>query len=226
MNPATRRWRIVFLIGVFATVLGAGLVAQGEIRRARDDERYRDAQAALKAGVEVFSDDVTLSDDLTQDPKFGTQTSSTDSDGASGSPSSGGAAIASIGRLQIPKIDIDVATVKYGRYADLEIGIGWMPQSAALGEKGASIIVGHRSLFGGPFRDLDQLVTGDPLKLVLPDGKSFDYQVVKTLIRRPSESFSDLLEGSESSRLVLVTCHPANSTDFRLIVVADVAVKA
>lgn len=227
MNTAVRRWRIVLIIGVFAALFGAGLVLQGEVQRARDDERFRETQAALKAGIEVFSDDAALNDDLTQDPGVSRQGSST----TLGNPDESDTqpeveAIRSIGRLQIPKIGLDAAMLRYGRYADLEIGLGWMPQSAALGDEGAAIVVGHRTLFGAPLRRADQLKPGDPVMLLLPDGTTRDYQVRLTSIRRPTETFEDLVAGSSTSRIVIVTCHPEDSTDFRLLVVADVVEQA
>jgi LPXTG-site transpeptidase (sortase) family protein len=226
VNRATRRWRIVFLLGLLATTLGVGLVVQGEIQRARDDERFRNVQEALKAGIEVFSDNDTLSDDLTQDPNIGQRASgATSLEPASGTVPKGGTPLRAIGRLQIPAINLDVAMLRYGRYADLEIGLAWMPQSAALGTEGASIIIGHRTLFGAPLRDADELKKGDPIYLQLPDGSNLTYQVQTTLIRRPTESFNDLLSGGTGSRLVIVTCHPEYSTDFRLLVVADVVEK-
>jgi sortase A len=215
------------MLGLVAAMLGAGLVLQGEIQRARDDQRFREAQEALKAGIEVFSDDTARTDDFAQGPNGGQQTSATTiQDSASGTEKSTGASMRAIGRLQIPKIGLDVAMVRYGRYADLEIGLAWMPQSAALGADGASVIIGHRTLFGAPLRHVDDLKQGDPMYLFLPDGSSRTYRVRVTLVRKPSENYNDLLSGDAASRIVLVTCHPENSTDFRLIVVADVVATA
>ncbi len=233
MNTAVRRWRIVLIIGVFAALFGAGLVLQGEVQRARDDERFRETQAALKAGIDVFSDGGDVADDLTQDPNLGqepsaaTEPQTSEGDATSDiATQSEGAVLRSIGRLQIPKIGLDAATLRYGRYADLEIGLGWMPQSAALGADGAAIVVGHRTLFGAPLRRADELKPGDPLYLQLPDGPTVTYEVRLTSIRRPTETFDDLLSNGDASRLVIVTCHPEDSTDFRLLVVADVVEQA
>lgn len=215
------------MLGLVAATLGGGLVLQGEVQRARSDERFREAQKALKAGIEVFSDDTALEDDFTQDPNVGQRSSATTiQDSASATDKSDATSMRAIGRLQIPKIGLDVAMVRYGRYADLEIGLAWMPQSAALGSEGASVIIGHRTLFGAPLRHADDLKQGDQVYLLLPDGSSRTYQVRVTLIRKPSENYSDLLSGDSASRIVLVTCHPENSTDFRLIVVADVVATA
>ena len=204
-------------------------MVQGEVQRARDDERFRKTQEALKAGVDVFSDGGAVADDLTQDPNLGQEppaaAESPISEGDASSDvatQSEGAVLRSIGRLQIPKIGLDAATLRYGRYADLEIGLGWMPQSAALGADGAAIVVGHRTLFGAPLRRADELKPGDPIYLQLPDGTTVTYEVKLTSIRKPTETFGDVLSEGDASRLVIVTCHPEDSTDFRLLVVADV----
>ena len=229
MNHSQRRWRIIFLFGVLGVTLGVGLVVQGEVQRARDDERFRKTQEALKAGVDVFSDGGAVADDLTQDPNLGQEPPAaaespiSEGDGSSDvATQSEGAVLRSIGRLQIPKIGLDAATLRYGKYADLEIGLGWMPQSAALGADGAAIVVGHRTLFGAPLRRADELKPGDPIYLQLPDGTTVTYEVKLTSIRKPTETFGDVLSEGDASRLVIVTCHPEDSTDFRLLVVADV----
>jgi LPXTG-site transpeptidase (sortase) family protein len=229
VNHSQRRWRIIFLFGVLGVTLGVGLVVQGEVQRARDDERFRKTQEALKAGVDVFSDGGAVADDLTQDPNLGQEPpAAEESPTSEGDASldvatqSEGAVLRSIGRLQIPKIGLDAATLRYGKYADLEIGLGWMPQSAALGADGAAIVVGHRTLFGAPLRRADELKPGDPIYLQLPDGTTVTYEVKLTSIRKPTETFGDVLSEGGTSRLVIVTCHPEDSTDFRLLVVADV----
>ena len=229
MNQSQRRWRIIFLFGVLGVTLGVGLVVQGEVQRARDDERFRKTQEALKAGVDVFSDGGAVADDLTQDPNLGQEPPAAEESptpevdaSSDDATQSEGAVLRSIGRLQIPKIGLDVATLRYGKYADLEIGLGWMPQSAALGADGAAIVVGHRTLFGAPLRRADELKPGDPIYLQLPNGTTVTYEVKLTSIRKPRETLGDVLSEGDASRLVIVTCHPEDSTDFRLLVVADV----
>lgn len=229
VKSSQRSWRIIFLFGVIGVALGVGLVVQGEVQRARDDERFRKTQDALKAGIDVFSDDRDLTADHTQDPNLAqvppaavaspTPEGDVTPDAATQSE---GAALRSIGRLMIPKIGLDAATIRYGGYADLEIGLGWMPQSSALGADGAAIVVGHRTLFGAPLRRTDELKPGDPIYLQLPNGTTVTYEVKLTSIRKPTETFGDLLSEDDASRLVIVTCHPEDSTDFRLLVVADV----
>jgi LPXTG-site transpeptidase (sortase) family protein len=214
-------------MGLFVAMLGGGLVVQGEIQRARDDERFREAQVALKAGIEAFSTDNAPTDNPRRDPNVGNESPAAPvPDSAPSTTQDAAANVRAIGRLQIPAIDLDVAMVRYVRYADLEIGLAWMPQSAELGANGASIIIGHRTLFGAPLRNADEVKPGDQIFLSLPDGSTRTYEVRAMVIRKPTETFNDLLSHDAASRIVIVTCHPEYSTKFRLVVVADVVATA
>lgn len=215
-HPASKKHRsraqkIGAGVGLIVFVAGIGLVIRGEMQRSRDNLRFREAQAVLKQGIDVFSS-TTASD---------RETTTTIAENAEPSTLPAFDGTRAIARIQLPDIGVDVATVKYTRYADLEIGLGWMSDSAAIGDIGTSVIVGHRTLFGAPLLRADEIATGDEIRVVLADGREVTYRVTQTLIRRPSEVFSDLIGSPDQSRLLLVTCHPENSTDFRLLVVAD-----
>jgi hypothetical protein len=85
------------------------------------------------------------------------------------------------------------------------------------GEFGNSVIVGHRTTYGGPFHDLDRVVRGDRITVTTGNG-SFVYKVTDVL--RTGAGQSDPLNGSLDSRLTLVTSTPAYVPDGRLAVVA------
>ena len=210
-----RKWlvRTVATVGACSLLAGAGLIVKGEIDRMRDDARFRAAQAALKSGIGVFDG---LSDEIAR--------SKSDESVASGQPAGqssadlGGRAIA---RLRVEKIGLDVAALAFTEEEDLELGLTWMPDSAPLGAPGTSVVVGHRTLFGAPLKEVDQLVAGDEIEVIGTDGTRSSYFVRSKHIRRPQESFADLITSADTRRLLLVTCHPEHSTEFRLLVVAD-----
>lgn len=214
VNRARVVSRTLVFFGAVALLAGVALVVKGEIERARGDARFRAAQTALKEGVEIF--DQSPIEDATKDraKNPGATTSS---------PSRIGADVPSaIARVQIEGIGVDVATVRYNTMEDLEIGLGWMPESAAPGEPGTSIVVGHRTLFGAPLVRADEIAVGDEISVGNAAGVVSVYVVRGTYIRRPSDTFADLIASSDTTRLLLVTCHPEHSTEFRLLVVADV----
>lgn len=192
------------------------MVIKGEIDRRQGDEKFEQAQQVLRESIDVVGEAESNSPQTTTPGESSNPAATSD-------PTAGGRAIA---RFQIPKIDLDVVAVRYGRYADLEFGLGWMPESAPVGTPGTSIVVGHRTLFGSPLRRSDELQQGDTFTVTLASGEVLEYVIKRTSIRRPSDSFSDVIAESSVTRLVLVTCHPDDSTEFRLLVVADVVASA
>lgn len=208
--------QFLVIAGLASLAAGATLVIQGEIDRRQGDEKFELAQQVLRESIDVVGEAESNSSQTTAPGESSNPATTSD-------PTAGGRAIA---RFQIPKIDLDVVAVRYGRYADLEIGLGWMPESAPVGTPGTSIVVGHRTLFGSPLRRSDELEQGDTFTVTLASGEVLEYVIKRTSIRRPSDSFSDLITESSVTRLVLVTCHPEDSTEFRLLVVADVVASA
>lgn len=216
MSVKTLIRQFLVIAGLASLAAGATLVIQGEIDRRQGDEKFEQAQQVLRESIDVVGEAESNSPQTTTPGESSNPAATSD-------PTAGGRAIA---RFQIPKIDLDVVAVRYGRYADLEIGLGWMPESAPVGTPGTSIVVGHRTLFGSPLRRSDELQQGDTFTVTLASGEVLEYVIKRTSIRRPSDSFSDLIAESSVTRLVLVTCHPENSTEFRLLVVADVVASA
>lgn len=205
-------------IGLVALVVGAGLVVSGEVLRIRGDQRFRSAQVALKQGIELFDD--------TSDPVGDSDKSAATSSEESGPQPDVTADTSAIARVRIPSIGVDVATLEFKSSTDLERGLAWMPESAGLGTTGTSVVVGHRTLFGAPLRKADQIARGDNILVTTVGGATVTYSVKSTHYRRPTESYADLVADAGVTRLLLVTCHPEHSTEFRLLVVADADVDA
>ena len=211
-----RGWGYLTVLGAVIVVVGATLVIKGEIDRVNGDSKFRDTQEALKAGIEVVGQTAT------EDGRTFRPSSPEESTGSQDSGTLTTAELAAIARIQIPSIDADWVALEYRRYSDLELGLGWMPQSVKLGDIGMSIVVGHRTLFGAPLRRLDEVVEGDTILVQLTSGESLAYTIRQSVVKLPSDNFSDLISNDGQRQLLLVTCHPEDSTDFRLLVVADV----
>src|SRR5947209_7988361 len=88
-------------------------------------------------------------------------------------PSPEGDAVAII---KIPKINVDKAVVQGVGTEDLKKGPGHYPTTPMPGQKGNAAIAGHRTTYGHPFYDLDQLKAGDPILVTTKLGK-FRYEV-------------------------------------------------
>src|SRR5206468_12704168 len=88
---------------------------------------------------------------------------------------------------------------------DLKKGPGHYSDTPMPGQQGNASIAGHRTNYGAPFYNLDQLKPSDPILVTTVQG-SFRYDVLETKIVRPSKV--DVLENTPDNRLTLTTCHP------------------
>jgi sortase A len=87
------------------------------------------------------------------------------------------------------------------------------------GEVGRVIISGHRTTYGAPFYDLDQLDEGDEIRLETKWG-DFTYEVTGSEIVLPNAR--DIATPvSDKPELVLTTCNPRFSASERLVVFAE-----
>jgi sortase A len=132
----------------------------------------------------------------------------------------------SLTRIQIPAINVDVVVVE-GIDADaLRAGAGHYPGYALPCDVGNVPIAGHRTTYGKPFSNLDQLKVGDQIILTTPigtctyqvDQKPFtvlptDIGVIQTPPTPTPPAGADHL-------LTLTTCTPKGSASHRLIVQA------
>lgn len=106
---------------------------------------------------------------------------------------------------------------------DLQRGPGHYPGTALPGEKGNFAVAGHRTTYGAPFFNLDQLRKGDEVLVTARDGKRYTYRVHSQEIVSPSDTWvvgPDPLERGRNT-LTLTTCNPRFSNAQRLIVFAE-----
>jgi sortase A len=102
--------------------------------------------------------------------------------------------------------------------ADLKTGTGHMPDTALPGQPGNAVISGHRTTYGQPFHELDQLQPGDLIEVETALGTHV-YAVRETLVVAPTEL--SVTEPKPGAWLTLTTCHPKFSARQRLVVVAE-----
>ncbi len=123
-----------------------------------------------------------------------------------------------IGRIVAPAMDgLNAVVVEGTDTASLQKGPGHYPETPFPGQHGTVGIAGHRTTYLAPFRHIDSMKRGDPIRLEMPYG-SFAYRVQKTEIVDPSEVGVVKKVGYE--RLVLSACHPLYSASQRYIVFA------
>jgi sortase A len=119
--------------------------------------------------------------------------------------------------IEIPKIDVKKAVVEGVGVEDLKQGPGHYPGTPLPGQHGNAAIAGHRTTYGAPFYDLNELEPGDPIFVTTAAGR-FRYEVVEQKVVDPSDVW--VLDPTPDDRLTLTTCNPRFSAAQRLVIVA------
>lgn len=122
-----------------------------------------------------------------------------------------------IGRIEIPRIDLDAVFVHGTDSGTLRKGPGHYPETPLPGVRGTVAIAGHRTTYGAPFREVDKLRPEDTVTVRMPYA-TFTYEVEKTKIVPPSAV--EVTRRVSHDRLVLTACHPLYSAAERIVVFA------
>jgi sortase A len=123
-----------------------------------------------------------------------------------------------VGIIEIPRIGLDKMFVEGTARDDLKKGPGHYPGTPLPGQVGNAAIAGHRTTYGQPFFDLDQLAPGDEIITTTLAG-TYTYRVRETLIVQPEDVY--VVANTPDAQLTLTTCHPKYSARERLVVKAD-----
>lgn len=102
--------------------------------------------------------------------------------------------------------------------AVLKNGAGHMPWTPLPGQPGNAVISGHRTTYGQPFHDLDQLDIGDTIEVETALGVHV-YSVREVFIVKPTDVW--VTHPKSGAWLTLTTCNPKFSARERLIVSAQ-----
>jgi sortase A len=120
--------------------------------------------------------------------------------------------------LSIPRLGMSNSVIVEGvGEQQLQEGPGHYPGTALPGQPNNIAIAGHRTTYGAPFYNLDQLQPGDPITIQVPQG-IFRYAVMKSMIVNPNDVA--VLDPEPLPVLTLTTCNPRYSAANRLVVVA------
>jgi sortase A len=122
-----------------------------------------------------------------------------------------------IARIEIPAIGVSEYVVEGTDTGDLRKGPGHYPETPLPGEAGTAAVAGHRTTYGAPFRNIDDLEHGQVIRVDMVDGR-FVYRVER--IRIVDDSDLSVLEPVGYRRLMLSACHPLYSAAERVIVFA------
>jgi sortase A len=122
-----------------------------------------------------------------------------------------------IAEIEIPSIGVSEYVVEGTGTDDLRKGPGHYPETPLPGGRGTAAIAGHRTTYGAPFRDIDELKRGDRIVLDTPSGR-YVYAVEKTQI--VDDQDLSVLDPAGYRRLILSACHPLYSAEQRVIAFA------
>jgi len=121
----------------------------------------------------------------------------------------------SIAWIEIATIGVSDYVVEGTDVDSLRKGPGHYPETPLPGEPGTAAIAGHRTTYGAPFRNIDELRHGQVITIDMPDGH-FVYRVEQTKV--VDDQDLSVLDKVGYQRLVLSACHPLYSAAERIIV--------
>jgi sortase A len=122
----------------------------------------------------------------------------------------------SLTRVKIPRLGVDVVVVEGTTPSALRAGAGHYAETALPCEMGNFGVAGHRTTFGKPFANIDQLRPGDTIQVQTPVG-GCEYRVSQDpWVVDPGEM--TVLDPTPDKALTFTTCHPKGSAKERLIV--------
>jgi len=123
--------------------------------------------------------------------------------------------IVKIGEIRIPKIGLVHPIYEGVTLTVIDHGPGHWPGSALPGQLGNAVFAGHRVTHTHPFRNVDQLVPGDEIDFVMPDG-TYTYRMTAQQIVSPSDTW--IVNPTPNATVTLFACHPPGSATRRIVI--------
>jgi sortase A len=125
----------------------------------------------------------------------------------------------SLTRIRIPKLGVDVVVVEGTSESALRAGAGHHPETPLPCSVGNVGIAGHRTTYGKPFNQINELAPGDQIFLDTPVG-SCTYQVAKAPFVVYPNDFSVVAPPPDPTArwLTLTSCEPKGSAARRIVI--------
>lgn len=123
----------------------------------------------------------------------------------------------SLTRIQIPSIGVNVVVVQGTTTSALEAGAGHYVDTPLPCEVGNVAIAGHRTTYGKPFANLNELVPGDKVVLDTPIGDC-TYKVSQAPLTVLPSDTSVVNNTPGKFEVTLTTCTPKYSATHRLVI--------
>lgn len=129
-----------------------------------------------------------------------------------------------VGRIRIPRIDLDVSYGEGVHESVLERGPGHWPGTALPGDAGTAVLSGHRNTHTAPFKYLNLLQPGDKIVVSVGQRTSTTFRVLDTTIVPEAKYPAFVLKPARnlgSRNLKLFACHPEGHPVYRIVVRAS-----
>lgn len=123
-----------------------------------------------------------------------------------------------LARLEIPRIGRSDYIVPGVSLDDLKKGPGHYPDTPLPGQLGNASIAGHRTTYGAPFFDVDQLRAGDEMVVTYTNGDRFVYEVTFTEIVSAADYYVVTTSDPNIAEMTLTSCHPKYTARDRIVV--------
>ena len=123
-----------------------------------------------------------------------------------------------LARLEIPRIGRTDYIVPGVSLNALKKGPGHYPDTPLPGQLGNAAIAGHRTTYGAPFFDVDQLRAGDEMVVTYTNGDRFVYEVTFTEIVSAADYYVVTTSDPNIAEMTLTSCHPKYTARDRIVV--------
>jgi sortase A len=120
--------------------------------------------------------------------------------------------------LEIPAIGRSDIVVPGVSLNDLKDGPGHYPDTPLPGQLGNASIAGHRTTYGAPFFNVDDLVPGDELIVTMLTGDQFIYEVTGIEVVSASDYWVVTTSDPTKAELTLTSCDPKYTARDRIVV--------
>ncbi len=119
------------------------------------------------------------------------------------------------GWIEIPRIGLSHRLYQGVTLHNIDRGPSHWTGTARPGERGNTVVAGHRVTHGGPFLRIDELDPGDEV-LFWVGGVRSTYRVTETFVVWPQDTW--IGEQTTTPTATLYACHPRGSDAQRLVV--------
>lgn len=206
--------RLMITSGTVILLLVAYQLWGTNLQTAQAQDELADEYAALVGGAEA-----TTTSAPTTDPPSAPDTPVTTTPAQVAPPVAPPALGDVIGSYRIPSIGLNEEqyTVEGTGVDQLKRGSAHYPGTPLPGQAGNASVAGHRTTYGAPLKNVDDVRPGDQIFFTTPQGE-FTYEVMGTEIVEPDDV--SVLEDKGDDRLTLTACHPEYSARQRIVVSA------